>query len=36
MKFLTDFFPILLFFITYKWQGIYAATIVTIAASFIQ
>lgn len=36
MKFLFDFFPILLFFITYKWQGIYAATAVAIAASFIQ
>ena len=36
MKLLTDFFPILLFFIAYKWQGIYAATIVAIVASSIQ
>jgi len=36
MKFLTDFFPILLFFIAYKWQGIYTATVVAIAASSIQ
>ncbi len=36
MKFLSDFFPILLFFIVYKWQGIYAATIVAIAASSVQ
>lgn len=36
MKFITDFFPILLFFIAYKWQGIYIATMVAMAASFIQ
>ena len=36
MKFLFDFFPILLFFIAYKMYGIYAATIVAIAASFAQ
>lgn len=36
MKFLTDFFPIILFFIAYKWQGIYLATSVAIAASFVQ
>ncbi|ORU89805.1 MAG: septation protein A [Cycloclasticus sp. symbiont of Poecilosclerida sp. M] len=36
MKFLSDFFPILLFFIAYKWQGIYAATVVAIAASTLQ
>jgi len=36
MKFLTDFFPIILFFIAYKWQGIYLATGVAIAASFLQ
>lgn len=36
MKFLYDFFPILLFFIAYKIYGIYAATIVAMAASFIQ
>ena len=36
MKFLADFFPVLLFFITYKLYGIYAATAVAIAASFVQ
>ncbi len=36
MKLLFDFFPILLFFIAYKMQGIYVATGVAIAASFAQ
>jgi len=36
MKFLFDFFPILLFFVAYKTHGIYAATVVAIVASFIQ
>ena len=36
MKYLFDFFPILLFFIAYKFGGIYAATSVGIAASFVQ
>ncbi len=36
MKLLADFFPILLFFIAYKWQGIYVATVVAMAASGIQ
>ncbi len=36
MKFLFDFFPILLFFIAYKTHGIYAATIVAIVASLLQ
>lgn len=36
MKFLFDFFPILLFFIAYKVYDIYVATAVAIAASFIQ
>ncbi|MGD2119791.1 MAG: septation protein A [Chromatiales bacterium] len=36
MKFLADFFPILLFFIAYKFYGIYVATAVAIAASFVQ
>ena len=36
MKFLFDFFPILLFFICYKFFGIYAATMVAMAASVIQ
>jgi intracellular septation protein len=36
MKFLYDFFPVLLFFITYKLQGIYVATAVAIGAGFLQ
>jgi intracellular septation protein len=36
MKLLFDFFPILLFFITYKWAGIYSATLMAIAVSLIQ
>jgi intracellular septation protein len=36
MKFLFDFFPILLFFIAYKLDGIFTATAVAIVASFIQ
>ncbi len=36
MKLLYDLFPILLFFIAYKMYGIYAATVVAIAASFVQ
>ena len=36
MKFLFDFFPILLFFIAYKLFDIYVATGVAIAATFAQ
>ncbi len=36
MKLLLDFFPILLFFVAYKLQGIYVATGVAIAASALQ
>jgi intracellular septation protein len=36
MKFLFDFFPVLLFFAAYKFYGIYEATAVAIAASFVQ
>lgn len=36
MKFLFDFFPILLFFAAFKLYGIYVATSVAIAASFVQ
>ena len=36
MKFLFDFFPILLFFLAYKLKGIYFATGVAIAAAFVQ
>lgn len=36
MKFLFDLFPVILFFATYKFAGIYAATGVAIAATFAQ
>ena len=36
MKFLFDLFPVILFFIAFKLQGIYAATAVAIAASVAQ
>lgn len=36
MKFLVDFFPIVLFFIAYKFGGIYVATSVAIVTSVIQ
>ncbi|KAA6184667.1 septation protein A [Thiohalocapsa marina] len=36
MKFLIDFFPVILFFVAYKLYGIYAATVVAIAASAAQ
>jgi len=36
MKFLFDMFPVILFFIAFKVQGIYVATGVAIAASFAQ
>lgn len=36
MKFLTDFFPVILFFIAYQMGDIYIATGVLIAASFLQ
>lgn len=36
MKLLFDFFPIVLFFGAYKFYGIFIATAVAIAASFIQ
>jgi intracellular septation protein len=36
MQFLADYFPLVLFFIAFKWQGIYAATAVAIAASIVQ
>ena len=36
MKLLYDFFPIILFFIAYKLEGIYVATAVAIVASFVQ
>ncbi|MDX2165278.1 MAG: septation protein A, partial [Gammaproteobacteria bacterium] len=36
MKFLVDFFPIVLFFVAYKFGGIYVATSVAIVTSVIQ
>jgi len=36
VKFLFDFFPVLLFFVAFKLYGIFTATAVAIAASFIQ
>jgi intracellular septation protein len=36
MQLLADYFPLLLFFVAFKWQGIYVATAVAIAASVIQ
>ena len=36
MKLFLDFFPILLFFVAYKLSGIYAATVVAIAATAAQ
>src|SRR5580700_1227314 len=36
MKLLFDFFPILLFFIAFKFFGIYVATAVAMAASLVQ
>ena len=36
MKFLADFFPILLFFVAYQLYDIYVATAVAIVASFLQ
>lgn len=36
MKFLFDLFPVVLFFIAFKLQGIYVATAVAIAATFVQ
>ncbi|MDE2366853.1 MAG: septation protein IspZ, partial [Betaproteobacteria bacterium] len=36
MKFFFDLFPVILFFVTFKIYGIYAATAVAIAATFGQ
>ena len=36
MKFLFDLFPVILFFIVFKWHGIYAATTVAIVATLVQ
>ena len=36
MQLLADFFPLLLFFVAFKWQGIYVATAVAMIASVAQ
>jgi intracellular septation protein len=36
MQLLADFFPLILFFVAFKWQGIFFATGVAIAASIVQ
>ncbi len=36
MRFLADYFPLFLFFLAYKWQGIWVATAVAIIASVLQ
>ena len=36
MRFVADYFPLLLFFVAFKWQGIWVATAVAIAASVAQ
>ena len=36
MRFLADYFPLLVFFVAFKWQGIWIATAAAIAASVIQ
>jgi intracellular septation protein len=36
MQLVADYFPLILFFVAYKWQGIYAATAVAIVASVVQ
>ena len=36
MKFLFDFFPVILFFVAFQFAGIFAATAVAIAATFAQ
>jgi intracellular septation protein len=36
MQLLADYFPLILFFVAFKWQGIWVATAVAIAASIAQ
>src|SRR3974390_2211203 len=36
MQFLVDYLPLILFFVAFKWQGIYFATAVAIVASIAQ
>jgi intracellular septation protein len=36
MQLLADYFPLILFFVAFKWQGIWVATAVAIVASIMQ
>ena len=36
MRWLVDYFPLILFFVAFKWQGIFVATAVAMAASVLQ
>jgi intracellular septation protein len=36
MQVLADYFPLILFFVAFKWQGIWVATAVAIVASIVQ
>ena len=36
MQLLADFFPLVLFFVAFKWQGIFVATAVAMIASVVQ
>ncbi|HEX4885506.1 MAG TPA: septation protein A [Casimicrobiaceae bacterium] len=36
MQFIADYLPLILFFVAFKWQGIYVATAVAIVASVLQ
>jgi intracellular septation protein len=36
MQLLADYFPLILFFVAFKWQGIWVATAVAIVASVVQ
>lgn len=36
MKLLVDFFPLIVFFVAFKWKGIFVATAVAIAATALQ
>jgi intracellular septation protein len=36
MRFVADYFPLILFFLAFKWQGIWVATAVAIVASIVQ
>jgi intracellular septation protein len=36
MQVLADYFPLILFFVAFKWQGIWVATAVAIVASILQ